>query len=219
MTSYAAAINTGRINPSRTLAIAFALILHVAALALLFAPLRPPIRDLALALPNIEIVMQQRLIPPPSLPLTVPLTPPRATPAPQRRTPVPVLIPNPEPVQSLTDVVPEIIAPIANTPFDNLGDLGDTFTPSDIGSLSYLDATPPRYPPQAIKRHLEGEVMLIVSVGADGYPEAVSIQRSSGHAILDRAAIDQVRNRWRFRPLIVNGLPTRAQGLVPIRFT
>ena len=99
-----------------------------------------------------------------------------------------------------------------------MSDAGDAFTPAQIGSLSYLEAAAPRYPLAAIKRRLEGEVLLIVTVGPDGRPEAVDVQRSSGHAILDRAAIDQVQRRWRFRPLIVNGLPTRARGLVPIRF-
>lgn len=45
------------------------------------------------------------------------------------------------------------------------------------------------YPPEAIALGLEGEVRLIVKVGADGEIDDVSIAASSGHAILDKAAI------------------------------
>ena len=45
------------------------------------------------------------------------------------------------------------------------------------------------YPPEAIARGLEGEVRLIIKVGADGSIDDVSIAASSGHSILDNAAI------------------------------
>lgn len=219
MISYAADFDTRRISPARTLAIAVALVLHIAAFALLIAPVRPPAPDLAFDVPDIQIVMPERLIPPPPLPPVVPVTPPpRATPVAERRTPAPVLIPNPEPAQTRDDVVQAIDPPTSDPVVDGTGDTGEAFTPAQIGSLSYLEAAAPRYPFQAIKRKLEGEVLLIVTVGPDGRPEAIEIERSSGHAILDRAAIEQVQRRWRFRPLIVDGLPTRARGLVPIRF-
>ena len=62
-------------------------------------------------------------------------------------------------------------------------------------------------------------MLLRVTVGTNGRPETIELQQSSGHEVLDRAAIEQVRKRWRFRPLIVNGLPSRAIGLVPIHFS
>lgn len=45
------------------------------------------------------------------------------------------------------------------------------------------------YPPEAVARGLEGEVRLIVKIGADGAIDDVSIAASSGHSILDNAAI------------------------------
>ena len=45
------------------------------------------------------------------------------------------------------------------------------------------------YPPEAVARGLEGEVRLIIRLGADGAIDDVSIAASSGHAILDNAAI------------------------------
>ena len=45
------------------------------------------------------------------------------------------------------------------------------------------------YPPEAVARGLEGEVRLIIKVGADGSIDDVSVAASSGHSILDNAAI------------------------------
>ena len=45
------------------------------------------------------------------------------------------------------------------------------------------------YPPEAVERGLEGEVRLILRLGANGEVDDISIAASSGHAILDNAAI------------------------------
>ena len=45
------------------------------------------------------------------------------------------------------------------------------------------------YPPEAVARGLEGEVRLILKLSADGAIDDVSIAASSGHPILDNAAI------------------------------
>jgi protein TonB len=45
------------------------------------------------------------------------------------------------------------------------------------------------YPPDAVARGLEGEVRLLLRVSDDGHISDVSIAASSGHAILDQAAI------------------------------
>lgn len=45
------------------------------------------------------------------------------------------------------------------------------------------------YPPEAIARGLEGEVRLILRLSTDGAVEDVSVAASSGHAILDNAAV------------------------------
>ena len=45
------------------------------------------------------------------------------------------------------------------------------------------------YPPEAVSRGIEGEVRLIIHLGADGAIDDVSIATSSGHTILDNAAI------------------------------
>ena len=45
------------------------------------------------------------------------------------------------------------------------------------------------YPPEAVARGIEGEVRLIVKLSADGAVENVSVAASSGHPLLDNAAI------------------------------
>jgi protein TonB len=75
----------------------------------------------------------------------------------------------------------------------------------------------PRYPETARENGWEGVVMLSVSVGAGGEALSVSISKSSGHGLLDAAAVDAVR-RWRFEPARRAGVPIAATALVPIRF-
>ena len=45
------------------------------------------------------------------------------------------------------------------------------------------------YPPEAIARNIEGEVRLIIKLAENGTVDDVAIAASSGHAILDSAAI------------------------------
>ena len=45
------------------------------------------------------------------------------------------------------------------------------------------------YPPEAVARGIEGEVRLILKLAADGHVDDVSIAASSGHSMLDNAAV------------------------------
>src|SRR5690606_32454384 len=66
--------------------------------------------------------------------------------------------------------------------------------------IAVASVTPPRYPAVAMRRGLEGTVVLRVMIDASGVPEAVRIERSSGHRELDRAAREHVLAAWRFHP-------------------
>ena len=76
---------------------------------------------------------------------------------------------------------------------------------------------PPNYPRRALRRGIEGTVMVRVDVGPDGVPTSVGISRSSSSRELDRAAIEAVE-RWRFRPAMADGRPTVGTVVVPIDF-
>jgi protein TonB len=48
------------------------------------------------------------------------------------------------------------------------------------------------YPPEALKRGIEGEVRLLITLTAEGHIADVNVAASSGHPILDNAAIRAV---------------------------
>jgi protein TonB len=80
-----------------------------------------------------------------------------------------------------------------------------------------LTKTSTEYPRTARRRRLQGVVVVAVEVTADGAVQNVVVQRSSGHPVLDSAALDAVRN-WRFTPARRAGQAVRAAVQVPIRF-
>lgn len=99
-------------------------------------------------------------------------------------------------------------APVARTP--------EPFVPPDI-KAAYLDNPKPYYPESARRRGLEGVVVLLVEIDAEGRAASVEIKQGSGHAALDRAARETVQS-WRFRPATRAGHAVSAQVEVPIRF-
>ena len=63
----------------------------------------------------------------------------------------------------------------------------------------------------------QGRVMVTVSLSASGSPQSVTVLTSSGHAVLDEAAVSAIRN-WRFRPAERNGQPVASTVEVPVSF-
>jgi periplasmic protein TonB len=76
----------------------------------------------------------------------------------------------------------------------------------------------PDYPIPSLRRREEGIVLLNVQVQADGRPAAISLDRSCGHPLLDRAALDAVR-RWTFEPARAAGVPVSSLVVIPVRFS
>lgn len=75
----------------------------------------------------------------------------------------------------------------------------------------------PAYPAAAHRQGLEGEVLLRVWINASGRVQRVEVERSSGHAILDQAAVTAVR-AWRGHPARRAGQAVATVELLPIRF-
>jgi protein TonB len=50
------------------------------------------------------------------------------------------------------------------------------------------------YPPEAVARGIEGEVVLLLMLSDSGELVSASIARSSGHVLLDQAALDAARH-------------------------
>jgi protein TonB len=74
-----------------------------------------------------------------------------------------------------------------------------------------------RYPPAARRRGVAGTVHLEIAIGADGAIAAVSVDTSSSHEVLDRAAVDAARSAPRVPfPRDVRAVPLRVR--LPVRF-
>lgn len=90
---------------------------------------------------------------------------------------------------------------------------GATREPSKIGRR----CRPPAYPEEARARGLEGCVLLLVAIDAEGRVNSVRVLESSGHALLDDAAVAAVR-RWRFEPARRGDEAVASEATLPIRF-
>jgi protein TonB len=63
---------------------------------------------------------------------------------------------------------------------------------------------PPVFPREAELRGEHGAVIVVIHVSETGQAVAADVARSSGHALLDQAAVDAVL-KWRFRPALKDG--------------
>lgn len=84
-------------------------------------------------------------------------------------------------------------------------------------TLAYR-AIPLKYPSQALRGHMQGTVVLKVLVDEQGVPQEAMVEQSSGYALLDRSAREQVLQGWKFQPAMVNGQAVRAWARVPVSF-
>lgn len=202
------------LDPKRIAGTTLALVAHAVALGVLLAPTNwePPARPA----PARPIIVQFDPLPP--TPITDTRPPPTPQPVPRRN----------ETVRPVTPVVPSTpeqgpVFPEGEIAAPALPDPGPAISEAPVGpvsgaTLAYDVAPPPRYPREAIREGLEGTVTLRVLVDVDGKPLEVVVERGSGHRVLDRAAREQVLERWRFRPALRDGAPVQAWGLVPIEF-
>ena len=85
-------------------------------------------------------------------------------------------------------------------------------------SVSLRRRTPLVYPQIARTERWEGTVLLLVSVAPSGRPDEITIERSSGHTVLDKAAIDTV-TRWTFYPAKDGDVPIYSIVKIPIKFS
>lgn len=68
------------------------------------------------------------------------------------------------------------------------------------------------YPPEAVERGLQGEALVLLFLDASGNAIAARLESSSGHALLDEAALHAARS--------LRSLPGSAprEALIPVRF-
>lgn len=98
---------------------------------------------------------------------------------------------------------------------------GNTGGAGSGGSRSlpgYLRNPRPAYPRLAAENGWEGTTLLRVEVLPNGTAGRLEILESSGHEVLDQAALATMR-RWRFIPARRNNIAVEAWVAVPINFT
>ena len=86
---------------------------------------------------------------------------------------------------------------------------------SHIAPARLIHKVNPRYPVAARVEHKEGEVVLQITVGANGRVRNIRVVKAD--PILAPAAIDAVR-QWRYEPYKLNGHPIDAEATVRVAF-
>lgn len=74
----------------------------------------------------------------------------------------------------------------------------------------------PRYPPEAIRKNIEGEVVLYAIIRANGSVDSIQVVRRLD-PVLDQCAV-QALAQWKFRPAARNGKPVAVEAIVHIPF-
>ncbi|MBE9581165.1 MAG: energy transducer TonB [Proteobacteria bacterium] len=82
----------------------------------------------------------------------------------------------------------------------------------------YKENPPPNYPKVARRRGYEGSTRLKVEVLESGKVGRIEIASSSGFEVLDKAALESVKN-WTFTPGTRSGENIRQWVMVPVRFS
>ncbi|MEX0583882.1 MAG: energy transducer TonB, partial [Sneathiella sp.] len=81
----------------------------------------------------------------------------------------------------------------------------------------YRHQIPPSYPRRALDLGQQGTVTLHAEVLPSGDPRELKIAKSSGHRLLDMAALAAVK-KWKFEPTNVNGSAVVSWVRVPVNF-
>lgn len=142
---------------------------------------------------------------------------PQATP---RDDPVSETIANPSPVIQSVAANPALRPPApaaAPEPPIQLATVPQARASEPDYVARYLHNPPPPYPWQARRMGIEGRVVLQVEILPNGNAGRIEIRQSSGHALLDQAAIKAVGG-WRFDPARIAGAPIIAWAEVPVSF-
>ena len=135
-------------------------------------------------------------------------------------------------VQSMEKTLPNIVPQTTPEPSDEVEPVKMEHMPQAAATVEnhvpvnqiivearplYRINPPPKYPAMARRRGYTGHVVLEVLVGQDGSVADLRLFSSSGHAILDNAAISSVKT-WIFEPGMRGEEKVKMWVRVPIRF-
>lgn len=156
--------------------------------------------------------------PPDSMPQPVALPPPAAA---KPRPPKPAPIPRPVKPALPADVAAAPPAPAVPAPSSETEAAvpapQEPHAPVRLSAPKFRNRTAPTYPAQALRDEMEGTVRLKLLIGAEGTVQDASLLRSSGHRLLDQAALAAART-WELEPAQQNGTPVPAWAEVDVPF-
>jgi len=172
--------------------------------------------------PPAALPLTARLAEAPAAPASAPPAPVSveedARPAPPAAARAPLRRPAPSPARAALPVQPALseralappapLAPAAPGPVARIDPLPAAPPPAESDALATYRANVnaaatrfKRYPRSAIDNNWEGEVVVLMSIGADGRIASLRVRTSSGYEVLDRQALDMFRNAKPFVPL------------------
>ncbi len=88
--------------------------------------------------------------------------------------------------------------------------------PDKVCDTKLIKMVHPKYPRDAKKAHVEGDVILYLTITTDGTVKDLTFV--SGPTMLRTAAIDAV-SKWRYKPCLVGGKAVGANSIVTVIFT
>ncbi|MFI4879910.1 MAG: TonB family protein [Steroidobacterales bacterium] len=83
--------------------------------------------------------------------------------------------------------------------------------------LKQTRAANPEYPENALNRRISGSVLLTYTVDTSGVTRDVHVIEATPPGVFDNAAVSAVR-RWRYAPMVVNGVPVEVPVKTQMRF-
>lgn len=215
------ASSSGRMH-ERVSVIALVLLLH-AGLGLLWM-MQPEQPAVVVSEMTVSVAVPQAEVSPPKV-QPAPPPPPKPKPMVERtEKPVPrppvaehASVAAPLPVAEPEAPAPAVAAPVAPV-VPVAAALAPVVVTEPDYKAAYLNNPRPPYPMVARRMGWSGKVILNVEVLAEGSCGELSIFKSSGHDILDKAAMQTVKS-WRFTPARRGGQPVTQWFKVPIQFS
>jgi len=175
---------------------------------------------------------QKAEVPPPAPPKPEPPKPepPKKQPAKQpvkKKTPVipkQAELPKPQPVVAEEKPAPSNPAPVPSVPVPAPQPPVSRPAPAVVSNepkistgVVPLERVPPKYPPRAANRHIEGWVKIEFTITTSGTVENAVVVEAEPAEVFDEAALKAI-NQWIFKEKIVNGVAVEQRAVQTLQF-
>jgi TonB family protein len=104
---------------------------------------------------------------------------------------------------------------MGNTPLDVAGKLVAELLQPDVLPVAVMQQWPP-YTEEALKAHICPSMILQATIRANGTVDSVEVIKGMGYG-MDKAVINFIAARWRFKPAIKNGVPIDMKATIEMR--